>query len=319
MPDMQQLIHYATMAPSGHNTQAWIFRIKQEDMIRICPDLTRSLHVVDPQDRELYISIGCALENLVIAAAHQGYEASPAPLSGNGSVDVLLKPVSYKAINKVLFDAIPERQSTRSRYDGSPIPKAELQKLSSFPLEEGVRAIIVTEPEKIERIIGLVRDGNNIQMNNPAFMQELISWIRFNRKEVDMYRDGLSFEATGSPHVPRTVGKLFVKLFLNARTQSKKDENNIRSSSALLAVVSENNDIDSWIRTGRSFERLALYATSLGIKNAHINQPCEVPELKDRLQELLSLGSRHPQLLLRLGYAKKLPGSPRRDVDELVR
>ncbi|MCC7575516.1 MAG: nitroreductase family protein, partial [Methanomethylovorans sp.] len=45
MTDMKQLIHYATMAPSGHNTQPWKFRIQQQ-MICICPDLSRRLPVV---------------------------------------------------------------------------------------------------------------------------------------------------------------------------------------------------------------------------------------------------------------------------------
>ncbi len=109
-----------------------------------------------------------------------------------------------------------------------------------------------------------------------------------------------------------------MKFFLNAKGQSKKDEMCIRSSSALMVVLSENDDMDSWINTGRSFERLTLYATALGIKNAHINQPCEVPELKKKLQKILSAGSMHPQLLLRLGYAEPLPKSLGRSVSEVI-
>ncbi|HEY3344819.1 MAG TPA: nitroreductase family protein, partial [Anaerolineaceae bacterium] len=64
----QEIIRYACLAPSGHNAQPWKFQI-QGDTIRLTADDQRRLPVVDPADRELYISLGCALENLQIAAA----------------------------------------------------------------------------------------------------------------------------------------------------------------------------------------------------------------------------------------------------------
>ncbi len=69
---MQEIIRYATLAANGHNTQPWKFVIKQ-NAIEIYPDYTRRLSVVDPDDRELWISLGCALENLLIAARSAGY------------------------------------------------------------------------------------------------------------------------------------------------------------------------------------------------------------------------------------------------------
>lgn len=91
MPDMIELVHYAIMAPSGHNTQPWKFRI-QENTISIFPDFSRRLPVVDPLDRELYISLGCALENLIVAAGHEGYRASVEHSFENGSISVNIEP-----------------------------------------------------------------------------------------------------------------------------------------------------------------------------------------------------------------------------------
>jgi len=314
---MKQLIHYATMAPSGHNTQPWKFRIQQQ-MICICPDLSRRLPVVDPFDRELYISLGCAVENLVIAARHTGHAVSVEKISEDGTVPLKIGPADGTPDNEGLFDAIQKRQSTRRQYDGKPIPEDDMERLASLPLEQGVTVLFVTDPKKTEAIISLVREGNHIQMQDRDFMRELVSWIRFNETEAGRFRDGLSSKAAGSLSIPRVVGKFFMRYLLNANTQSKKDEKYIRSSSALMVLLSENNDRDSWIRTGRSFERLALCTTSLGIKNAHINQPCEIPELRTKLQELLSVDDLHPQLLLRIGYAQPLPGSLRRPFSEVI-
>lgn len=71
---MHELVRYATLAANGHNTQPWKFVIKDK-LIEIHPDYTRRLPVVDPQDRELWISLGCALENLLLAGRAAGYAA----------------------------------------------------------------------------------------------------------------------------------------------------------------------------------------------------------------------------------------------------
>lgn len=57
------MVRYATLAANGHNTQPWKFAVHQ-DAIEIHPDYGRHLPVVDPENRELWISLGCSLENL---------------------------------------------------------------------------------------------------------------------------------------------------------------------------------------------------------------------------------------------------------------
>ncbi|MBS9402255.1 hypothetical protein KG088_01260 [Halomonas sp. TRM85114] len=53
----ETLIRYATLTPSGHNTQCWRFRV-EEGAISILPDLTRRTPVVDPDDHHLHVSLG---------------------------------------------------------------------------------------------------------------------------------------------------------------------------------------------------------------------------------------------------------------------
>src|SRR5688572_7238358 len=67
-----KIVHYAIQAPSSHNSQPWKFKI-EDDRILIYPDYNRSLEVTDSDHRQLFISLGCALENLVIAARHFNY------------------------------------------------------------------------------------------------------------------------------------------------------------------------------------------------------------------------------------------------------
>lgn len=73
-PDMRELIRMATLAANGHNAQPWRFRL-EERRVAILPDFTRRTPVVDPDDHHVFVSLGCAAENLVLAAAAGGQAA----------------------------------------------------------------------------------------------------------------------------------------------------------------------------------------------------------------------------------------------------
>lgn len=57
----------AVLAPSAHNTQPWLFRVAPS-RIDLFADPARNIGTMDPLRRELQISLGCALENVVLAA-----------------------------------------------------------------------------------------------------------------------------------------------------------------------------------------------------------------------------------------------------------
>lgn len=319
----EQLISYAVRAPSGHNTQPWQFSVEQ-DTIRIYPDLSRRLCVVDPDDHALFISLGCALENLVVAAAQQGLVVSIDYFPSDELEECLRVRLLEGAREgeDALFRAIPERQSNRGAYDGQAIDDSALTRiLEASPRDSvAVRTFRVGDPD-IEPIIGFVREGNIAQFNDPAFVAELVSWIRFSRHEVSDRQDGLTAAALGFPSVPRWLGRWIMTTLVKPEGEAARQEKAIRSSSLLLLFIARGNDKRHWVEVGRSFERLALTAASLGIAHAHVNMPCEVEPVRRRLAGHLGLDAgEQPLLLIRLGYARKrLPPSPRRSVDQVMR
>jgi hypothetical protein len=141
---LKELIHYATLAPSSHNTQCWKFRLDDRG-ISILPDLSRRCPVVDPDDHHLYVSLGCAAENLSQAAKAQGLSGqitfNP---SGDGAVQIALEPAPTTVTP--LFEAIPHRQCTRAEYDGKPLSPEEIKLLETVmprSLRRSLEAVIV--------------------------------------------------------------------------------------------------------------------------------------------------------------------------------
>jgi hypothetical protein len=82
--DVRDLIRYATLAANGHNTQPWRFAVG-ERTIRLFPDGRRRTPIVDPDDHHLFVSLGCAAENLVIAARATGRAGEIQIEPGDGS------------------------------------------------------------------------------------------------------------------------------------------------------------------------------------------------------------------------------------------
>lgn len=310
----KNLIHYATLAASGHNTQPWHFSVNG-NRIQIQPDKTRQLPVVDPQDRELWISLGCALENLLIAARQVGYQAEVTYPDANDLIEINLSVGQPSQSD--LFGAITSRQNTRSAYDGRPIKPADFERLNSLPMETGVSLRFLNNPAEMDLAASFVNQGTLLQYTDKSFVNELIAWLRFNKKEALASRDGLYSRCSGNPDVPRFIGKLFVS-GTKPQQQADADIKKLKCSSGAVVLISTTEDKAAWVRTGQVYERLALTMTSMGIKSALLNQPIEIPEVRSKFQQALGLGPSRPQLLVRYGYAPVMASSMRRPVEEVI-
>ena len=123
----RELVRYATLAPSSHNTQCWTFAL-QERRISIVPDFSRRCPAVDPDDHHLFVSLGCAAENLIQAAwAHALMGEAAFEVAPTEAVNIALEPT--KPVLSRLFEAIPMRQCTRTEFDGKPLSNEELRLL----------------------------------------------------------------------------------------------------------------------------------------------------------------------------------------------
>ncbi len=314
----QELVRYATLAPSSHNTQCRKFRI-DENGITILPDLARRTPAVDPDDHHLYASLGCAAENLVQAALANGLKGDvrfdPASADG-GAIKIDLEPT--QAVSTPLYWAIPQRQCTRAEYDGKPLTTDELRLLQLAGTGAGVRVMLLTEKAALENVLAYVVEGNTAQMNDPAFVEELKSWIRFGSAEAVKAGDGLYSATSGNPSVPRWIGSPLFGMFFKPKSENDKYTKQLRSSAGVAVFVSEVNDKAHWVEAGRCYERFALQATALGIRNAMVNQPVEVSALRPQFAAALGIGKGRPDLVVRFGRGPMMPKSLRRELKSVL-
>jgi len=311
-------LRYATLAANSHNTQPWRFRVEgpaaQPQAIALAPDPARRTPVVDPDDHHLHVSLGCAAENLLLAAGLSGRAGQIESADASG----VRCGFAGTAPADPLAEAIPWRQSTRAAYDGRPLPPAEVESLVRAAALPGVDVVVLTDRARLGRLRDLVVAGNTAQMNDAAFVAELRQWLRFNPAQAMARGDGLFSATTGNPSLPAWLGPLAFRLAYRPAPENARQAAQLDASAGAVLLFAQREDAAGWVQVGRASQRLQLAATRMELRTAFVNQPVEVPALRAELAALAGLPGRRPDLVLRFGRGPRLPWSPRRTVVQVA-
>jgi hypothetical protein len=315
----RELVRLAILAPSSHNTQCWKFALDGNggnSGITILPDLARRCPAVDPDDHHVYVSLGCATENLIQAALAYGLQGHAQFDPASSTIRVVLEPAAVHA--SPLFAAITQRQCTRGDYDGQAVSNDELAQLQRAGSSDTVRLLLQTDRPAMAQTLDYVLQANTAQMADPAFVKELKAWIRFNGADAVRWRDGLYSASSGNPNIPSWLGDMAFRWLLAPKAENDKYAQQVRSSAGIAVFVGQAADRPNWVEVGRCYERFALQATALGIRNAFLNQAVEVASLRPPFAAALGLSGQRPDLVVRFGRGPALPRSLRRPVEAVL-
>ena len=312
------LLNYAVLAPSGHNTQPWLFEVR-DGTVTLRADRTRALPVVDPHDRELVISCGAALYNLRVAIRRFGY-AAPVELLPDPAEPDLLATVRLGAAepptadDERRFAAIPLRRTNRRPFEARPLPAELITRLSAAAGEESAWLAVVEDESGRNAIADLISEGDRIQGADPSFRRELAAWIHPNRTRC---RDGMPGFAHGFGDLMSRLGPFVIRTFDWGNGQAAKDRQLALGSPVLAVIGTAADDPRSWLQAGQALSSVLLLARADGVFASYLNQPTEIPDLRSRLAARLERGD-YPQLVLRFGYGEPVRPTPRRPVAEVL-
>ena len=286
------LINYAVLAPSIHNSQPWKFNVSKDE-IRLYADEARWLPVADADKREYFISLGCALENLIIAAEHFGYTCQTVYFPGEvGLVAVVKFAPSIQSIpDPWLFGAIQSQKSSDMPYLDRVIPDEDLEKLQNQFRDQNIQIHFLSNSEIKTGFQDLVVRADLIQYADANYKSELGHW--------------LGQGVMGPTGVQALIDQMFVVFLDAAPEKTRKDIELVNSTRTLGFVITGENDRESKVLAGQEFERFWLAATAAGLSIHPMSQVLEVPETKAELSRLLAPLSGNVQQVFLIGYAKK--------------
>ena len=302
------LLRYAILAPSNRNTQPWRFSVGR-DQVTIHSDASRWQQVSDPHKRELYISLGCALENLLVALEHFGfgYVVTRSPGADDESivaqVAILDRPFASPR-GAGLFPAIVKRHTHHGRYRRRAVGASALKKLMECRVEHDLN-LLLTPDAAIKRAVDkLMLQGDALALANPRYRKEL----------ADCIGEG-SF---GGPWL-LSLAQEFAVAHLGVRKVIARGDHKALASSPVFGLISGRaGSNDTRIKAGQLLERLYLAATGLGLVLQPISQLLEVERVRMNFSKLFRAGG-VPLMPFRLGYADT-PGhrTPRRPLEDVL-
>lgn len=314
---LEFLVRYAVLAPSTHNTQPWLFWVRN-DALELFADRARGLPVVDADGRELTISCGAALAMMDVAARFFGYLPQISLFPDDRNPDLLARlrlSGRYQPGDDELarFFAIRHRRTTRLAFDAHAPSEDDLTHLAGLARHRGVELRLVTEAEDRGAIADIVAEADQKQMADSRFREELADWMHSRRAKS---RDGMSDIAMGLPDALSGASALVVRTFdlgggLAARNRQ------LAAGSPVLGILASAGDAPlDWMMTGMALTDILLEATARGLCTAYLNQPIEVAETRFRFRRFGVHGV--PQLLLRLGHGGQVPHAARRGAHQVI-
>lgn len=310
------LVRFAILAPSSHNAQPWKFEVT-DNSILIKPEFQRVVPVSDPENRHLYIALGCALENLLVAADYYGikYTVDYLPQEKKGIAAKIYFTVNPSTLPEIsrqhLIFSITTRRSNRNKYTHK-IPSQEfIEKIDQLP-SNVVQSSKISNQEEKEIITDIFMESRLGAFSDKAFRGEMADYKRTNFTTSALGMPGFTM---GINDPLSLVAPFLIRHFNVMKVIRNSEEMLLKKYTPLfLFVNSKTHDILGWIRTGQILQKILLTAEQYGLQTAMSALPPDI----NAIQKILKTTYR-PQMFVRLGYSSAIPGhAPRLEADKVI-
>jgi nitroreductase len=329
------LVRAAVLAANPHNTQPWRFAIASS-AVDIYVDLARNTGAMDPFRREQHIGLGCAVENLMIAAQAKGCDPRLTILPDRSDPTLIahVELGSGPESNSSLNQAIPKRHTSRAPFDTSrPVNQEILRALDAAVADIPSASVVWITSDALMRQIGqLIVEGAQAFAADTKQSSDSFRWWRDSWSDIQRYKDGMTIDASGASPLVIALGKILPPLSREQNDQSwiqlTRDQY-VKTAPAfgIVVVTDATNDVQR-TQGGRLYQRLGLLAVTKGLGMQPLNT---ITERIDR-EKALGLPARfeagissllppnvEPLMTFRIGYPTvEPPPSPRRPAEDVL-
>ncbi|MEA3399114.1 MAG: hypothetical protein U9R00_01215 [Patescibacteria group bacterium] len=312
------ILSYAIRAPSTHNSQPWLFKLK-ESGVSVFFDSKLKLNKVDKDGRDLFISIGCMLENMKIAANNLGFNAK-IEFKINEEHQYIADVYFFENNNllfdnKKLFKYIKRRVNARGSFELEKIDNDILNKIEEINSKfNNISLEIVTEKEKIKKIAFLTEKSMHYAYKDTDFRKEMSNWMNSN---ISRKKEGLPGHSLKMSFLMSLLIPFIVKYFNIGKILGKKNFQSI-SSAPLMMLFSAKDEARNWIEVGRSAQKIMLFLQSEGFQTSIYVGSIEIGNLHKKVEQYFGLKNRS-QFILLAGHIKGTHRvTPRHDLSKKI-
>jgi len=304
---------YGVLAPSTHNSQPWKVELGESSItLRPNMEVANRLKQVDPQYRQLGISLGSFVANVQIAAEYFGLSVTKQyafKTFESGSVVMIFKKKLPNKEYYSLVQAMPKRRSNKSMYAEESLSDELRNKITTKNLK------IIEENQDKQKLAELYL-GAAKEFSTRPFTEELVSWMR--PPDTRAY-DGMPSSVQGMKKAQFIVGRfLMPRVPKLLEKVAQADHLKIINSSGIAIVYSDHDGLVDWVKAGEAMERFILTCIASGLNVTIMQAAIESKGSRDKLPVYMS--GKYPQVFLRLGYAtiKNAPHTPRKPLMSFI-
>lgn len=323
--ELCSVLYHASLAANSHNTQSWKTKLYvREQKIILSIDAERVLGIVDPECRELHISLGCYIEALTFAFDAYGYntmvEYADSPDTNDEIAIISYYRRENAEINSRQLETIKRRHTDKRGYNKDRIDAEVIAQLlkdtdSIYCYETGTA--------KFEYLKNGTMEAISKQSTESAYRKELNQWMRFSNSEVEQKKDGISAEMIGLNGI--------IKAFYYLTTNHKNAENDTFATQGIetakkqtencsaFFVITGNDTVVDWIEAGRKTQAFWYRCVENNISIQPLSAMLETTPYNKEIQDNLGV-EENVQMILRAGYANDYGenSAVRRDLNEYI-
>ena len=334
------LVAAGVLAANPHNTQPWLFRVS-DDAIDVYADLSRNLGAMDAYVREMHLGLGCAIQNMMLAAGPNGYVSELESMPGSLlALHERRAPVHAATLSLArrpptppcaLCRAIPERHTNRYAYDRSRSLPSEWRDFAAHSdVTDDVRVVLFADGPARQDFDAAAVEATEAIITDKEMIADSDHWLRMSSSDIARHRDGPSLETAGLSWYTLLFARFFPVSPGTAHAAWLTHTRDTVASAPLtgLIAVRDRYDRPGALAAGRTWQRLHLSAAANGIAMQPLNQPIEMIDRErasgrgNRWQTRLAALTGpdwQATFAFRAGYASETaPASPRRRLKDVL-
>ncbi|SDD16455.1 ThiF family protein [Algoriphagus faecimaris] len=278
--ELEDLIAFANLAPSGGNIQPWIWVFDQRGVLHLLHDQKRSHSLLDFLGTGSLIAFGAALENIRLYAADKGLEIEVI----NHLSEFEQEPVaSIRFTSKQnsaielpysdLVDGVKLRCTNRKNAKKIALDRKVLDEMEEMAEAEQMVLEYIESEEDLEKLSKVIGGMDRMRLFHEQGLKDFIGEVRWTEKEAKETGDGIdiaTLELSGTERAamgllkdPRTVR--FFRKFLMGFGLTKISHETLMSSSAIFLLQAKDFTPQSYLKAGQVLQRMWIKANMQGL------------------------------------------------------
>jgi nitroreductase/molybdopterin/thiamine biosynthesis adenylyltransferase len=334
---LTQIVEAACLAPSGGNSQPWMF-LYRNNHLYIYHDAHYSYSLLDLNNAGSYIAFGAMLENIILKAASLNLSVTQEvfPLKKDRRLIAVLSFINSDSNNNLIHLApvIGSRVTNRNVTERKLLRDEDKFGLSSIAASIPEAKLQLFDDERtIKEFAEILTNTERIRFLHPqGHYDTFVNELRFSPEEVEKTADGMDVRTLNLKESDIAALKIardpsaisFLHNLHQGLGFKKISQKNVLQASSIGVVTMTGRDPLDFLQGGRAVERIWLEANYRGIAFQPISQIVfmteiltsgvkvnfnsyekqELSSINERFRKLLKIeDQRYPVFVFRLCYA----------------